>query len=195
MFNPWFETIPWRREWLPTPVFLPGEFHGQRSLACYGSRGRKELDTIEWLTLSLLIAIWQDRYLCLFHWKTGMALHCREPASFCFCLNILGSIWLFKLQSAHLHSYQQKGGKRNSTVPSMSLLPSNPVSSRICSGTRQLAPRSWKLSAILLQILMWCPVHTKCSSLSHVRLFATPWTIARQVPLSMGFSRQEYWSG
>jgi len=27
--------IPWRREWLPTPVFLPGEFHGQRSLAGY----------------------------------------------------------------------------------------------------------------------------------------------------------------
>ena len=32
-------------------------------------------------------------------------------------------------------------------------------------------------------------------SLSHVRLFATPWTVARQAPLSMGFSRQEYWSG
>ena len=32
-------------------------------------------------------------------------------------------------------------------------------------------------------------------SLSHVRLFATPWTIAYQAPLSMGFSRQEYWSG
>ena len=31
--------------------------------------------------------------------------------------------------------------------------------------------------------------------LSHVRLFATPWTIAYQAPLSMGFSRQEYWSG
>ena len=30
--------------------------------------------------------------------------------------------------------------------------------------------------------------------LSHVQFFATPWTIARQVPLSMGFSRQEYWS-
>ena len=28
-----------------------------------------------------------------------------------------------------------------------------------------------------------------------VRLFATPWTVARQAPLSMGFSRQEYWSG
>ena len=32
-------------------------------------------------------------------------------------------------------------------------------------------------------------------SLSHVRLLATPWTVARQAPLSMGFSRQEYWSG
>ena len=32
-------------------------------------------------------------------------------------------------------------------------------------------------------------------SLGRVRLFATPWTAAYQVPLSMGFSRQEYWSG
>ena len=32
-------------------------------------------------------------------------------------------------------------------------------------------------------------------SLSGVRLFATPWTVSRQAPLSMGFFRQEYWSG
>ena len=32
-------------------------------------------------------------------------------------------------------------------------------------------------------------------SLSRVRLFATPWTVAHQAPLSMGFSGQEYWSG
>ena len=32
-------------------------------------------------------------------------------------------------------------------------------------------------------------------SLSHVRFFATPWTVARQAPLSMGFSQQGYWSG
>ena len=32
-------------------------------------------------------------------------------------------------------------------------------------------------------------------SLSHVRLFVTPWTVAYQAPLSMGFSRQEYWNG
>ena len=35
----------------------------------------------------------------------------------------------------------------------------------------------------------------KVKSLSHVRLIATPWTAAFQAPLSMGFSRQEYWSG
>ena len=35
----------------------------------------------------------------------------------------------------------------------------------------------------------------KVKSLSHVRLLATPWAVAYQVPPSMGFSRQEYWSG
>ena len=33
------EKIPWRREWLPTPVFLPGEFHGQRNLVGYSPWG------------------------------------------------------------------------------------------------------------------------------------------------------------
>ena len=33
------------------------------------------------------------------------------------------------------------------------------------------------------------------SCFSRVQLFATPWTVARQAPLSMGFSRQEYWGG
>ena len=35
----------------------------------------------------------------------------------------------------------------------------------------------------------------KAKSLSHIRLFATPWTAAHQAPLSMGFSRREYWRG
>ena len=46
--------ISWRREWLPTPVFLPGESHGERSLAGYSPYGCKELDMTE-LTLSLSI--------------------------------------------------------------------------------------------------------------------------------------------
>ena len=36
---------------------------------------------------------------------------------------------------------------------------------------------------------------SEVKSLSHVQLFATPWTVAHQAPRSMGFSRQEYWSG
>ena len=35
-FDPWVRRIPWRRKWQPTPVFLPGESHGQRSLVIYG---------------------------------------------------------------------------------------------------------------------------------------------------------------
>ena len=45
--NPWVGKIPWRRAWQPTPVFLPGESHGQRSLAGCSPRGRTESDTTE----------------------------------------------------------------------------------------------------------------------------------------------------
>ena len=46
-FSPWVRKILWRREWLPTPVFLPREFHGQRRLAGYSPWGHKGLDTTE----------------------------------------------------------------------------------------------------------------------------------------------------
>ena len=42
--NPWVRKIPWRRAWQSIPVFLPGEFYGQRSLAGYGPWGYKESD-------------------------------------------------------------------------------------------------------------------------------------------------------
>ena len=38
-FNPWVRKIPWRRKWQPTPVFLPGEPHGQRRLGGYSRWG------------------------------------------------------------------------------------------------------------------------------------------------------------
>ena len=44
---------PLEKEWQPTPVFLPRESHGQRSLAGYSSWGHKESDMIEQLILSL----------------------------------------------------------------------------------------------------------------------------------------------
>ena len=46
-FSPWFGKVPLRREWQPTPVFLPGESHGQRTLAGYSPSGHKESDTAE----------------------------------------------------------------------------------------------------------------------------------------------------
>jgi len=46
-FDPWVGKISWRREWLPTPVFLPGKSHGQRSLEGYSPQGSKESDTID----------------------------------------------------------------------------------------------------------------------------------------------------
>ena len=45
-FDPWVGKIPWRRAWEPTPVFLPGESHGQRSLAGYSLWGLKESDML-----------------------------------------------------------------------------------------------------------------------------------------------------
>ena len=41
-FNPWVGKIPWRWKWQPTPVFLPGKFHGWRTLAGYSPWGHKK---------------------------------------------------------------------------------------------------------------------------------------------------------
>ena len=46
-FNPWVGKIRWRRKWQPTPVYLPGESHGQRSLLGYSPWGHKESDTAQ----------------------------------------------------------------------------------------------------------------------------------------------------
>ena len=50
----WVGKILWRREWLPTPVFWSGEFHGQRSLAGYSPWGCKELDMMTEATFTFL---------------------------------------------------------------------------------------------------------------------------------------------
>ena len=57
-FHSWVGKIPLRRAWQPTPVFLPGESHGQRSLAGYSPWGREsdmteQLSTHEWLRICL----------------------------------------------------------------------------------------------------------------------------------------------
>ena len=69
------------------------------------------------------------------------------------------------------------------------LLPSNFPNIRVFSSELTLCIR-WPILALWL----W-HVHSEVKSLSCVQLFATPWTVAYQAPPSMGFSRQEYWSG
>ena len=49
-FDPWVGKIPWRRAWQPTPVALPGEYHGQKSLVGYSPRGHQESYATEHLS-------------------------------------------------------------------------------------------------------------------------------------------------
>ena len=51
------------------------------------------------------------------------------------------------------------------------------------------------VKAVVFPVVMYRREKGKGKSLSCVRLLATPWTTAYQAPVSMGFSRQEYWSG
>ena len=64
----WVQPLGWEdpleKEWLPTPVFLPGEFHGQRNLAGYSPLGRKESDTTEQLTYFTL-SVTKKKYVLI----------------------------------------------------------------------------------------------------------------------------------
>ena len=55
-FNPWVGNISWRRKWQPTPIFLPGRSHGQRSLVGYSPWGCKESDMPEQLHFHFLLS-------------------------------------------------------------------------------------------------------------------------------------------
>ena len=78
-FDSWVRKIPWRREWLPTPVFLPAEFYGQRRLVGYTPWGCKDLDTTEPLTLYTFYSF----YHCLC---------CLVPFSKLMCFSFSGSM-------------------------------------------------------------------------------------------------------
>ena len=80
-FSLWIRRIPWSKKWQPTPGFLPGKFHGQRSLAGYSPCGHKEWDTTEQLTLSLstkAIAVLISTVIISF-----LVLHFKQRASWC----------------------------------------------------------------------------------------------------------------
>ena len=134
-----------RREWLSTPVFLPGEFHGQRRLVGYSPWGNRKLDTTEQLTVSLSI------------FRLSLNAAAKSPQS---CLTLCDPI---------------EGSPPGSSVPGI-------LQARILEWVATSFSNAWK----------W---KVKVKSLSSVWLLETPWTSAHQAPPSMGFSRQEYWSG
>ena len=69
--DPWVGKIPWRRKWQPTPVFLPGESHGQRSLAGYSPWGHKESDT----TARKMFYLFTERF-----WETSRNPSAAKPS-------------------------------------------------------------------------------------------------------------------
>ena len=86
-FSPWVRKIPWRRKWQPASVFLPGEFHGQKSLAGYSPWDQKGSDKTEWLTLSLshLFSIYLCIYLFTYLWNVKWKVK----------VKLLSRVWLF----------------------------------------------------------------------------------------------------
>ena len=83
-FDPWVWKIPWRRKWQPTPVFLLGKFHGQRSLRGYSPWGYKESDMPEQLTLTL--SLWKLCWSVLWGHRGNLVKKC-----VCMCRRV----WLF----------------------------------------------------------------------------------------------------
>ena len=69
-FNPWVQTIPWRRKWQRTPALSPGKSHGRRSLIGYSPWGCKESDTTE--RLHFRFHRWD--WICTHHTIPHMAL-------------------------------------------------------------------------------------------------------------------------
>ena len=65
--------VIWRRKWQPTPAFLPGESHGQRSLVGYCPWGRRESDTTEWLSLTHSFTL----NIGLIRWLSGNESACQ----------------------------------------------------------------------------------------------------------------------
>ena len=78
----WAGKSPWRRKWQPTPVFLPGNSHGWRSLVGYNPWGRKELDTTEQLHFHLFLVSLLDYLHFLLHYRN---YPCAKEIIACSC--------------------------------------------------------------------------------------------------------------
>ena len=124
-------------------------------------------------------------YCSLQHWLFSPVT---STTGYCFCFGSISSFFLELLLQKHFgHLLTWR------IYPSVSYI----FSFSFCSSGSQ-GKNNEVVCHSLLQWTMFCqnpPVTHPCKLLSCVHLYATPCTIAHQAPLSMGFSRQEYWSG
>ena len=95
-FNSWIRKIPWRRKQQPTPVFLPGKSHGQRSLAGYSPWGSKELDKTEHHRCCYNLCPWG-------HWRVLDQQH--RDAVDGGLLHISAQLWVWSCHMSTLQSY------------------------------------------------------------------------------------------
>ena len=95
-FDSWGGKIPWGREWLPTPILLPGEFHGQRAWRAT-VHGVTELDTIEQLIHTHIRCMNVNKqYILFLYWS----LYCIMPF-LVFCHRLLFKVFFFCCQYCH----------------------------------------------------------------------------------------------
>ena len=114
---------------------------------------------------------WQWNYNSFWYWLSSYYVYCSKS-------NIL-------MKEVLLSPFYRREIQDINTAILSSL---HKIAQLISSGTR-----IW-IKSLCFQSPFSLPL-SEVKSLSRVRLFATPWTVAYQAPLSMGFSRQEYWSG
>ena len=90
-FDPWVRKIPWRRKWQLAPVFLPGKFHGQRSLEGYSPWGCTESDTAERLNTHTRAHTHTHTHIytlpCVKQLASGKLLYSTESSVQCSVIN------------------------------------------------------------------------------------------------------------
>ena len=161
----------WRRKWQPTPVNLPGEFHGQRSLAGYSPWVCKESGMTEQLSLTHFFPdfVWNILHIVSLYSK--MNIWCDiiiQVSDHCCCCCCVASV---------LSNSVRPHRRQPTRHPDPGIL-----QARTLEWVAISFSNAWK----------W---KVKVKSLSRVQHLATPWTAAYQALPSMGFSRQKYWSG
>ena len=186
------QSLPWRRKWQPTPVFLLREFHGQRCLVVYNVWGHKELDMTEWLTH------FQSLSLQLF--ETPWTIAHQAPLSMGFSREEYWS----ELPRPPPRDLPDLGTELAShTSPALAAAKSLQSCPTLCDPIDRSPPGSSVPGILQASTLEWVAIsfssawkwEVKVKLLSRVRLLVAPWTVAYQAPPSMGYSRQEYWSG